>query len=160
MIDNQQTSFTLFIICSEEESKFSSFCKITNTARKAGKQIAQMDWLLITGSIKSQICCLLRDFKVGLLLNIWFPQIRKNPLKHLAVWATLWETQGGWLWCHLQQHDFTISPKSMLSSWLPVFWFIHEPSVLPTCQLFVSADLLPTLLSPAPCPGGCYWLHQ
>lgn len=53
-----------------------------------------MDWLLAPRSIKSQICCLLGDFKVGLLLNIWFPQIRENPLKHLAMWAILLRDPG------------------------------------------------------------------
>lgn len=108
-----QTSFTLPTICCKEKSKFSSFCKITNTARKAGKQIAQMDWLLITRSIKSQICCLLGDFKVGLLLNsIWFPQIGENPLTHLVVWAILWETHGGFWIMPLKMTSKSVSPKS------------------------------------------------
>lgn len=93
MIDNQQTSFTLSIICCEGESRFSSFCKITSTARKAGKQIAQTDGLLITGYIKAQIHYLLEDFKVGLILNVGFLQIRENPPQSAIVWAPLWKTQ-------------------------------------------------------------------
>lgn len=157
-MDNQHTSFTLYTICCKEKSKFSSFCKITNTARKAGKQIAQMDWLLITRSIKSQICCLLRDFKVGLLLNIWFPQMRENPLKHVAnvgrTLERLGEARfdvifGGMISQFLQ--------RIVSSSWLPFFWFICELLWLPTCQLLISMHLqtyCPTLLYE---PGNCYF---
>lgn len=149
MIDKQQISFTLSTGCCEK-STFSSFCKITNTARKAGKQIAQMDWLLITRSIKSLICCLLGNFKVGLLLNIWFPQIRENPLKQLVMWAILWETQGD---------HFDVIFSGMISQffqrvaspslWLPFFWFIYTPVWSPAWQLFIPTDLFHALLYPA-----------
>lgn len=154
MIDNQHTSLILSTICCEEKSKFSSFCKITNTARKAGKQIAQMDWLLITRSIKSQICCLLGDFKVGLLLNIWFPQIRENPPKHLAMWPYFWETQGGSLWCHPRWYDFTISPKScviILIPFLSIYLWIGLVASLPTVYIYAPTDLLHTLFYPPLC---------
>lgn len=81
MIDNHQSSFTLFVMCCEGKSRLSSFCKITSTARKAGKQIAQTDGLLITGSIKSQIHCLLGDIKVGMFLNMGFHQFRESSLQ-------------------------------------------------------------------------------
>lgn len=81
MIDNHQSSFSLFIMCCEGKSRFSSFCKITSTARKAGKQIAQTDELLITGSIKPQIHCLLGDIKVGMFLNIGFHQFKYSSLQ-------------------------------------------------------------------------------
>lgn len=152
MIDNQQTSFTSSTICYKEKGKFSSFCKITNTARKASEQIAQMDWLLITRSIKFQICCLLGDFKVGLLLYIWFSQIRENPLKTFSrVGHSLRDTGGlplmssSGVWFH----NFS---KELSSSRLPFLWFIYEPAWLPTFQLFVPTDLLPTLFCPALCP--------
>lgn len=98
-----------------------------------------MDWLLITRSIKSQICYLLGDFKVGLILNrIWFPQIRENSLKHLVVWAILWETQGGFESCQWGWHQSQSLQRAVLSSWLPFFYL--WTSLVANCQLFVGTN--------------------